>query len=302
MSQTHLTLLILHEVRLWSVWQTPRWDFWQPLQLGIQGSRWVWLPTFGFKCRLCLCVFTNYNLRFMPKEGKEFKIKLCILRSCVNAFKTKSTLRVIIRVLQRGPGALAHLCTTWAMTWRSQVLFQTSIFSTVRRGDWARRCLTLFLDPTFQDSLDANSMEFVDSRICCVGPTGIEKVLKVLAPRMTSVADQRPEPEVRLFSEFICGQTDSKMSLQQGRCIPMRFVVALQSLSRARLCDSMNCRAPNFPVLHHLLELAQIHVHELVMSSNHLILCHPLLLLPSVSPSIRISSNESALRIRWPKY
>ena len=41
---------------------------------------------------------------------------------------------------------------------------------------------------------------------------------------------------------------------------------------------------------------------ELVMLLNHLILCHPLLLLPSVFPSIRVFSNESALRIRWPKY
>ena len=38
------------------------------------------------------------------------------------------------------------------------------------------------------------------------------------------------------------------------------------------------------------------------MPSNHLILCHPLLLLPSIFPSVRISSSESALRIRWPKY
>ena len=41
---------------------------------------------------------------------------------------------------------------------------------------------------------------------------------------------------------------------------------------------------------------------ELVMPSNHLTLCHPLLLLPSVFPSIRVFSSESALRIRWPKY
>ena len=48
-----------------------------------------------------------------------------------------------------------------------------------------------------------------------------------------------------------------------------------------------------------LLKLISI---ELVMPSDHLILCHPLLLLPSVFPSIKIFSNESALRIRWPKY
>ena len=41
---------------------------------------------------------------------------------------------------------------------------------------------------------------------------------------------------------------------------------------------------------------------ELVMPSNHLILCHPLLLLPSIIPSIRVFSNESVLCIRWPKY
>ena len=41
---------------------------------------------------------------------------------------------------------------------------------------------------------------------------------------------------------------------------------------------------------------------ESVMLSNHLILCHPLLLLPSIFPSTRVFSNESALRIRWPKY
>ena len=48
-----------------------------------------------------------------------------------------------------------------------------------------------------------------------------------------------------------------------------------------------------------LLKLISI---ELVMRSNHLILCHPLLLLPSVFPSIKVSSNESVLCIRWPKY
>ena len=48
-----------------------------------------------------------------------------------------------------------------------------------------------------------------------------------------------------------------------------------------------------------LLKLMSI---ESVMSSNHLILCHPLLLLPSIFPNIRVFSNESALQIRWPKY
>ena len=50
------------------------------------------------------------------------------------------------------------------------------------------------------------------------------------------------------------------------------------------------------------LSLLKLMCIELVMPSNHLILCHPLLLLPSIFPSIRVFSNESALRIRWPEY
>ena len=50
------------------------------------------------------------------------------------------------------------------------------------------------------------------------------------------------------------------------------------------------------------LSLHKLMSIELVMPSNHLILCHPLLLLPSVFPSIGVFSNESALRMRWPKY
>ena len=55
---------------------------------------------------------------------------------------------------------------------------------------------------------------------------------------------------------------------------------------------------PGFLVLHYLSEFARTHV----MPSNHLILYCPLLLLPSIFPSIRVFSNESALHIRWPKY
>ena len=68
------------------------------------------------------------------------------------------------------------------------------------------------------------------------------------------------------------------------------------------LCDLTDCSTPGFPVLHHLLELLKLMSIESVMPSKHLILCHPLLLLPSIVPSIRVFSNESVLRIKWPKY
>ena len=71
---------------------------------------------------------------------------------------------------------------------------------------------------------------------------------------------------------------------------------SLVTQSRPTLCDPMNHSTPGLPVHHQLPEL------KLVTPSNHLILCHPLLLLPSICLSIRVFSNESALHIKWPKY
>ena len=59
---------------------------------------------------------------------------------------------------------------------------------------------------------------------------------------------------------------------------------------------------PGLPVHHQILEFTQTMSIESVMPSNHLILCRPLLLLPSIFPSIRVFSNESAPHMRWPKY
>ena len=68
------------------------------------------------------------------------------------------------------------------------------------------------------------------------------------------------------------------------------------------LCDSMDCSMLGFSVHHQLLEPTQTHVHQVVMPSSYLILCHPVFLMPSIFPSIRVFSNESTLRMRWPKY
>ena len=64
----------------------------------------------------------------------------------------------------------------------------------------------------------------------------------------------------------------------------------------------MDCSTPGLTVHHQLPEFTQNHVVELVMPSNRLILCHPLLLPPSIFPSIRVFSSELALHIRWPTY
>ena len=83
------------------------------------------------------------------------------------------------------------------------------------------------------------------------------------------------------------------------------FSISVQ-FSRSVMLDSLQphglhhtrppCPSPNSQSLPKLMSI------ELVMTSNHLILCRPLLLLPSSFPSIRVFSNESALLIRWPKY
>ena len=65
----------------------------------------------------------------------------------------------------------------------------------------------------------------------------------------------------------------------------------------------MDCSTPGFRIHHQLWELMlKLMSIESVMPSNRLILCRPLLLLPSIFPSIRVFSNELVLRIRWPQY
>ena len=68
------------------------------------------------------------------------------------------------------------------------------------------------------------------------------------------------------------------------------------------LCDPMNDSTPGVPVHHQLPEFTQIHVHWVSDAIQPSHLCRPFLLLPSIFPSIRVFSNESALHIRWPKY
>ena len=80
------------------------------------------------------------------------------------------------------------------------------------------------------------------------------------------------------------------------------YTSSLQSLSLVQLCDAMDCNTPGFLPITKSWILLKLMCIESVTPSNHLILCHPLLLMPSTFPSIRVFSNESILRIRWPKY
>ena len=80
------------------------------------------------------------------------------------------------------------------------------------------------------------------------------------------------------------------------------FQFSSDAQSCPTLCDPMNCSTPGLPVHHNSQSSLRFMSIESVMPSSHLILCRPLLLLPLVPPSIRVFSNESVLRIRWPEY
>ena len=85
-----------------------------------------------------------------------------------------------------------------------------------------------------------------------------------------------------------------------GECV--WYCICPVAPSYLTLSDPMNCSTPGSSVLHYFLEFAQTYAIESMMPFNHLILCHPLFLLPSIFPNIKVSSNESDLHIRWPKY
>ena len=78
------------------------------------------------------------------------------------------------------------------------------------------------------------------------------------------------------------------------------FITQFSSVTQScpTLCDPMDCSMPGFPVHHQLPELAQTHVHRV---GDAIQPSHPLFLLPSIFPSIKVFSNESVLHIRWPK-
>ena len=77
---------------------------------------------------------------------------------------------------------------------------------------------------------------------------------------------------------------------------------SVQLLSHVQLCHPMNYSTPGPLSITNSWSSPKLISIELVMPSSHLILCRPLLLLPSIPPSIRVFSNESTLPMRWPKY
>ena len=103
------------------------------------------------------------------------------------------------------------------------------------------------------------------------------------------------------WTAFLSGTQDQ---IYLYRYIYVYVSVQFSSVTQSclTLCNPMNCSMPGLLVHHQLPESPKPMFIVSGMSFNHLILCRPFLLLPSIFPSIRVFSNESPLRIRWPKY
>ena len=113
-------------------------------------------------------------------------------------------------------------------------------------------------------------------------------------------------PRWCIHSSFEKCQTDSSTSSHLTSCSLLYTAFCLNTFSsvqsRLTLCDPMNCSTPGLPAHHQLPEFTQTHVHRVsdAIQPSHPL--RPLLLLSPIPPSIRVFSNESTLRMRWPKY
>ena len=109
-----------------------------------------------------------------------------------------------------------------------------------------------------------------------------------------------------LFKLVLLGYADlqccASFSVQWSESVIQDICCCSVAQSCPTLCNPMDCSKPGFPVFYCLWSLFKLMSIESEMPSNHLTLCRPLLLLPSVFPSIRVFSNELALSSRWPKY
>ena len=103
--------------------------------------------------------------------------------------------------------------------------------------------------------------------------------------------EEVPDSYPQTLRERYCGQGGGEGALP-----------SVQLLSCPTPCDPLDCSMPGLLVVHCLQSLLKVMSIELLMPSNHPILCRPLLLLPSIFPSIRVFCNDLTLCIRWPEY
>ena len=181
-----------------------------------------------------------------------------------------------------GPGSISdYLGTFWKITipgLHSQILFFQ--FSSVQ----SLSCVWLFATPWI--AAHQASLSITNSR-SSLRP--IHRVSDAIQPSHLLSSPSPPAPN-----------PSQHQSLFQW--VNSSHEVAKVAQSCPTLCDPLDCSTPGFPVLNCSQILLKFMSIELVMLFNYLILCHLLLLLPSIFPRIRVFSNVSVLCIRWPKY
>ena len=152
---------------------------------------------------------------------------------------------------------------------------------------------------TYWNTYQVEEVNYASHKHIDTRPVGTKRLMMLTADHLTS--NQAKDCSQFWIITINCLNTLSKS-------------VQFSSVSQPcpTLCDPMDCSMPGFPVCHQLHELAQTHVHWVhwyhqlescaLIPSNHLILCCPLLLLPSIFPSIRDFRSESVHHTRWPNY
>ena len=142
------------------------------------------------------------------------------------------------------------------------------------------------------------------------GPRSKDRPTWVLPAQRPPFHPRPPRPEITALSPLGACKSQAWASGALGpnqRASSPRICVHGLTCSVTQTCltlwHPMDYSTPSlsFPISQSLLQSLLMSI-ESVMPSNHVILCRPLLLLPSIFPSIRVFSNESALHIRWPKY
>ena len=118
--------------------------------------------------------------------------------------------------------------------------------------------------------------------------------------KWVSVTPHQKQQKLRILTQLLLasGKTSLNGPAATSQASPVSYAIVVVA-QPVTPWTAAHQASPSFTISWSWLKLMSI---ESVMPSNHLILCHPLLLLPSIFPSIRVFSNELALCIRWPKY
>ena len=148
---------------------------------------------------------------------------------------------------------------------------------------------------SFTPSTDPGDLRPLEDAVACLHAGTVAECPGSFRGRQIKLDTNRPFARNKACPHHV-------MEMWETEAITQFLVCCSVTQSCPALCDPMDCSMPGLPAITNSWSLLKFMSIESVMPSNRLILCHPLLLPPSIFPSIKVFSNESALPIRWPKY